>query len=71
MQSVGDLTAYPFVMENPHDGRAARFGFGDKLAAVLLLPRQGEEEESLFYLAGIERKASDYQVRRRMHRFVF
>ena len=52
-------------------GRAARFGFGDKLAAVLLLPRQGEEEESLFYLAGIERKAADYQVRRRMHRFVF
>ena len=43
----------------------------DKLAAVLLLPRQGEEEESLFYLAGIERKAADYQVRRRMHRFVF
>lgn len=37
-------------------GRAARFGFGDKLAAVLLLPRQGEEEESLFYLARIERK---------------
>ena len=51
--------------------RAARFGFSDKLAAVLLLPRQGEEEEPLFYLAGIERKAADYQVRRRMHRFVF
>ena len=52
-------------------GRAAHFGFGDKLAAVLLLPRHGKEEKSLFYLAGIERKASDYQDSRRMHRFVF
>ena len=52
-------------------GRAARFGFGDKLAAVLLLPRQGEEEESLFSLARIARTAADYQDRRRMPRVVF
>jgi len=31
VQSVGDLTAYPFVMENPHDGRAARFGIVDQV----------------------------------------
>ncbi|STS79502.1 Uncharacterised protein [Klebsiella pneumoniae] len=31
VQSVGDLTAYPFVMENPHDGSAARFGIVDQV----------------------------------------
>jgi hypothetical protein len=44
VQSVGDLIAYRFVMENPDDRRAARFGFVDQFhhgGAVFAVQRGG------------------------------